>query len=195
MYPRIVKPVFDIFFAVVSILVSLPFFLLLLPVLMFTNGGDIFYYAERTGLKGKTFRMIKFKTMKGKREDDPLPDRERVTAIGRFLRMTSLDELPQLLNVLKRDMSLIGPRPLPTAYMDEFTGEQRRRLDVLPGITGWAQVNGRHAIPWRTKFDLDVYYVDNLSLWLDTRILLMTAIVLLSFKKDISLEEQPFKGN
>jgi lipopolysaccharide/colanic/teichoic acid biosynthesis glycosyltransferase len=193
-YRKIIKPAADILFAVFGIVLSSPLFLFLIPALWLANGGSVFFYSRRIGLGGKPFDMVKFQTL---RHDDSgrLPARERLTMIGRFLRWTSIDELPQLWNVLTRNMSIVGPRPLPIEYLPLYSVNQHRRHDVLPGITGWAQVNGRHRIPWETKFDLDVYYVDHISFWLDMKIIFATVIVILSFKKDISLEEQAFKGN
>lgn len=143
-----------------------------------TMGGPVLFTQPRTGYRGRAFDIIKFRTMRDATGPDgaPLPDVERLTPFGRFLRETSLDELPQLLNVLRGDVSLVGPRPLLRRYDARYTPEQRRRLDVIPGMTGWAQVNGRNAQDWPTKFKLDVWYVENWSLWLDLKILGMTAI-------------------
>jgi lipopolysaccharide/colanic/teichoic acid biosynthesis glycosyltransferase len=139
-------------------------------------GSPVLFTQVRPGLHGKPFRMVKFRTMTDERGPDGalLPDAQRLTPFGRFLRASSLDELPELWNVLKGEMSLVGPRPLRTEYLPLYTPEQARRHEVLPGITGWAQVNGRNAISWEDKFALDVWYVDNLSLWLDIRILWIT---------------------
>ena len=157
--------------------------LLLSPVMLCTAilvrkrlGSPVLFSQVRPGLGGKPFRMLKFRTMTDARDLDGqlLPDRDRLTSFGRFLRGTSLDELPELLNVLKGDMSLVGPRPLLMEYLPLYSAEQARRHDVKPGITGWAQINGRNAISWEQKFALDVWYVDHQSVWLDLRILALT---------------------
>jgi lipopolysaccharide/colanic/teichoic acid biosynthesis glycosyltransferase len=144
-------------------------------------GRPVLFRQARPGLDGKPFMFYKFRTMTGARDPDgrPLPDGARLTALGRWLRRWSLDELPQLWNVLRGDMSLVGPRPLLTEYLDRYTPEQRRRHEVRPGITGWAQVNGRNAITWEEKFEHDVWYVDNWSVWVDLRILLATLLKVL----------------
>ena len=140
--------------------------------------GHVFFVQERIGKDGRPFQLYKLRTMRSANDADgrPLPDGERLTAVGRFLRATSLDELPQMINILKGDMSLVGPRPLLPRYVPRYTPEQLRRHEVLPGITGWAQVNGRNAIAWDEKFRLDVWYVDHWSLRLDVKILAMTAL-------------------
>ncbi len=143
-----------------------------------TMGAPVLFTQPRTGRGGRTFEIWKFRTMRDAAGPDgqPLPDGERITRLGAFLRGTSLDELPQLVNVLRGELSLVGPRPLLPRYLPRYTPEQRRRHDVLPGITGWAQINGRNAIDWPTKLRLDVWYVDHWSLWLDLQILGLTAI-------------------
>ena len=157
--------------------------LLLSPLLIFITvlvrarlGSPVLFRQTRPGLHGRAFMMLKFRTMTDARDQEGklLPDRERINALGRFLRATSLDELPELWNVLRGDMSLVGPRPLLMEYLPLYTPEQARRHEVRPGITGWAQVNGRNAISWEDKFRLDVWYVDNHSLWLDLKVLLIT---------------------
>jgi lipopolysaccharide/colanic/teichoic acid biosynthesis glycosyltransferase len=144
--------------------------------LRITEGSPVVFRQDRPGLFGRSFRLLKFRTMSNKRDatGHPLPDDMRLTRVGRFLRATSLDELPQLWNVLRGDMSLVGPRPLLPQYLARYTPEQARRHDVPPGITGWAQVHGRNAITWEEKFALDLWYVDHWSLWLDAKILAMT---------------------
>ena len=139
-------------------------------------GSPVLFRQQRPGLGGRPFWLLKFRTMTDARDADGnvLPDDQRLTAFGRFLRAASLDELPELFNVLKGDMSLVGPRPLLMQYLDRYTPEQARRHEVRPGITGWAQVNGRNAITWEEKFRLDVWYVDNWSMWLDIKIIAMT---------------------
>ena len=164
------------------VIASLALFILCLPLLFLTwlvrrqLGSPVFFRQTRPGLHGKPFYLIKFRTMTDARGSDGhlLPDAKRLTSFGRFLRASSLDELPELWNVLKGDMSLVGPRPLLMEYLPLYSPEQARRHDVRPGITGWAQVNGRNALSWEEKFALDVWYVDNCSLWLDLKILLLT---------------------
>ncbi|WP_457627586.1 sugar transferase [Oceanithermus sp.] len=169
----------------IDVLVSLAVLALLSPLLVvlaiwirITMGAPVLFRQTRPGLRGKPFIMYKFRTMTDERDPQGnlLPDEQRLTRLGRFLRSTSLDELPELINVLKGDMSLVGPRPLLMKYLDRYTPEQFRRHEVKPGITGWAQVNGRNALTWEEKFKLDVWYVDNWNLWLDFKILLMTLV-------------------
>ena len=145
-------------------------------------GTPVFFRQQRPGYKGQPFRMVKFRTMTDARDVDGslLPDELRMTRLGQLLRSTSLDELPELLNVLKGEMALVGPRPLLMEYLDLYTPEQRRRHDAVPGITGWAQVNGRNAVDWEHRFRLDVWYVDHVSLWVDLRIMLLTVSTALS---------------
>ncbi|WOC51494.1 hypothetical protein BPO_0847 [Bergeyella porcorum] len=168
--------------------------------LYIANGGKPFFFQLRPGKDGKIFKIIKFKTMNDKKDSDGnlLPDADRLTKIGSFVRKTSLDEIPQLLNVIKGDMSLIGARPLLPSYLELYNDFQRRRNEVKPGITGWAQVNGRNSISWEKKFEYDVWYVDNISFLLDCKILLLT--ILKVFKSEGINEEgqatsQEFKGN
>lgn len=153
-----------------------PIFILLTILLAVANSGNPFFTQIRPGKNARPFRLIKFKTMNDKKDASGklLPDAERLTAIGKFIRKTSLDELPQLINVLKGDMSLIGPRPLLMEYLPLYNKEQARRHEVKPGITGWAQVNGRNALSWEQKFEYDVYYVDNCSFVLDFKVLIKT---------------------
>lgn len=145
----------------------------------------------RAGLNSKPFVLYKFRTLK----ESNLPLSQRSFVLGNLLRLSSLDELPQLINVLKGDMSFIGPRPLPIEYLPLYDAKQRQRHLVKPGITGWAQVNGRHSIPWKDKFDYDLYYIQHVSFWLDFKIALKTIALLLSLKKDMSLQEKEFTGN
>ena len=151
-----------------------PILLVTALIIRITMGSPVLFRQMRPGLQGKPFVMYKFRTMLDLRDEDGnvLPDEQRLTGVGRFLRSTSIDELPELINVLKGEMSLVGPRPLLMEYLDRYTPEQARRHNVKPGITGWAQVNGRNAISWEDKFKLDVWYVDNWSLWLDIKILI-----------------------
>lgn len=175
------KRVFDLCMATLLLVVSLPLFVFISLAIWITMGRPIIFRQVRPGLHGKPFVMYKFRTMTNERDENGrlLPNEQRITPIGRFLRSTSLDELPELVNVIKGDMSLVGPRPLLMDYLPLYTPEQARRHEVLPGITGWAQVNGRNAITWEEKFELDVWYVDNQSFWLDLKILLMTPISVL----------------
>jgi len=171
-----VKRLIDLILAGIGILFTLPLLLILSVLIYFKLGSPIFFRQQRPGLGGQPFWLLKFRTMTDACGADGvlLPDSERLTRFGRFLRATSLDELPELINVLKGDMSLVGPRPLLMQYLDRYTPEQAQRHEVRPGITGWAQVNGRNAITWEEKFRLDVWYVDNWSLWLDIKIIFMT---------------------
>ncbi len=176
MYRLIFKRTLDIVSSLIGFLILIPLSIFVAIILAIQNQGNPFFLQQRPGKKEKIFKVIKFKTMNNRTDKDGnlLPDSERLTCIGRFIRKTSLDELPQLINVLKGDMSLIGPRPLLVSYLPLYNKEQSRRHDVRPGITGWAQVNGRNAITWEKKFEYDVWYVDNMSFALDFKILLMT---------------------
>ncbi len=177
MYRHFFKRLFDFVIALIGFIIISPVFLLLWIWLSIANkGAGAFFVQERPGKDERLFKVIKFKTMTDERDSDGnlLPDAERLTRIGKFVRSTSLDEIPQLLNVIKGDMSLIGPRPLLVQYLPLYDEVQRRRHEVRPGITGWAQVNGRNAISWQEKFAYDVWYVDHLSLSLDIKILLKT---------------------
>jgi len=177
MYSHFFKRVID-FVLILGVLVVLwPLLLLIAFWLHFANkGAGAFFLQDRPGKKGKIFKVIKFKTMTDERDTDGnlLPDEKRLTKVGKFIRSTSIDELPQLINVLKGDMALIGPRPLLVQYLPLYSKEQTRRHEVRPGITGWAQVNGRNAISWTKKFELDVWYVDHCSFRLDVKILFLT---------------------
>jgi sugar transferase EpsL len=177
----LVKRLFDIIVSVLVLILVAPTMLVLAILVKFNLGSPILFRHERPGLYGKPFVLYKFRTMTDDRDASGklLPDAERLTRFGRLLRSTSLDELPELFNVLKGEMSLVGPRPLMRRYLSRYTPEQARRQNVLPGITGWAQVNGRNAISWEQRFDLDVWYVDNKSILLDIRIILMTAFKVL----------------
>lgn len=179
MYNFFLKRFFDFIIAFVGLVILSPVFITVTIGLFFANGGKPFFFQARPGLNEKVFKIIKFKTMNDKKDADGnlLPDSERLTSIGAFVRKTSLDEIPQLINVLKGDMSIIGPRPLLPQYLPIYNEFQKRRHEVRPGITGWAQVNGRNAISWAKKFELDVWYIDHISFALDCK------IVLLTFKK------------
>lgn len=200
MYKHFFKRFFDLFFALVGFIALSPIFLFITAFLFFANNGKPFFTQMRPGKNARIFKVIKFKTMNDKKDKDGnlLPDIERLTAIGKFVRKTSLDEIPQLLNVIIGDMSLIGPRPLLVEYLPLYSKEQARRHEVRPGITGWAQVNGRNAISWQQKFEFDVWYIDHISLSLDIKILYLT------FKKvfksegissSTSVTMEKFEGN
>jgi len=175
------KRLFDILISLGLIIVLSPLFLVLLGAVYWKMGRPVIFTQPRPGLNGRPFKMYKFRTMTDEKDNAGklLPDEKRITPLGRFLRETSLDELPELFNVLKGDMSLVGPGPLLMQYLERYTPHQARRHEVKPGITGWAQVNGRNAITWEEKFVLDVWYVDNWSLWLDMKILAMTVVKVL----------------
>jgi sugar transferase EpsL len=170
------KRLCDCIIACCGMVVLSPLLLVLGLIVRVKFGSPVFFRQERPGLRGRAFILYKFRTMNDKRDGHGqlLPEGERLTSFGRFLRSASLDELPELWNVLKGDMSLVGPRPLLMQYLERYTLEQARRHEVKPGITGWAQVNGRNAITWEEKFKLDVWYVDNKSFWLDNKIIFMT---------------------
>lgn len=176
MYKSIVKPFFDFFSALLGLIILSPIFILITLFLFVSNDGKPFFFQLRPGKNSKVFKIIKFKTMNDRKDinGNLLPDSERLTKTGKFVRKTSLDEIPQLLNVLKGDMSLIGPRPLLTQYVHLYSDFQNRRHEIKPGITGLAQVNGRNAISWDEKFNYDVWYVDNVSFILDVKILFKT---------------------
>jgi lipopolysaccharide/colanic/teichoic acid biosynthesis glycosyltransferase len=181
MYKSFFKRLLDFLGSLIGFLLLSPFFIFITIGLFFTNEGKPFFFQSRPGLNGVIFRIIKFKTMNDKKDlaGNLLSDSKRLTKIGFFVRKTSLDELPQLLNVIKGDMSLIGPRPLLPQYLELYSDFQSRRHEVKPGITGWAQVNGRNAISWDTKFELDVWYVENISFFLDSKILFLTFLKVL----------------
>ncbi len=171
-----IKRIFDIITVVVALIFLVPVTSIIALQIRRKLGSPVFFRQTRPGLNGKPFEMVKFRTMRDAYDENglSLPDSVRMTPFGRFLRATSLDELPELWNVLKGEMSLVGPRPLLMEYLPLYNEEQRRRHEVRPGITGWAQVNGRNAISWEEKFKLDVWYVDNQSFWLDLKILFLT---------------------
>jgi len=176
LYKKLFKPLFDILIAVIGLLLLSPIFLLVMLLLAMSNAGKPFFFQLRPGKNERVFKLIKFKTMNDKRGKDGelLSDLARLTTTGKFVRKTSLDEIPQLINVVKGDMSLIGPRPLLVKYLPLYTDFQKRRHEVKPGITGWAQVNGRNAISWEEKFKLDVWYVEHQSFGLDLKIFFKT---------------------
>ncbi len=176
MYKQVTKPFFDFFFALTGLLLISPVLVLVTLALTTANKGKPFFIQKRPGKHGRIFSIIKFKTMTDAKDEagNLLPDDKRLTAIGKFVRKTSLDELPQLINVVKGEMSFVGPRPLLPEYLPLYNEEQRKRHEVKPGITGWAQVNGRNAISWKQKFALDVWYVADQSFILDLKILFLT---------------------
>jgi len=194
------KRLFDSIVALTALLILLPVIILVAVLIRFKLGSPILFTQERPGLNSKIFKMMKFRTMLDGKDKygNLLPDNERMTKFGAFLRSTSLDELPGLFNVLKGDMSLVGPRPLLVQYLPLYSVEQARRHNVRPGITGWAQVNGRNAISWDQKFKLDVWYVDNQSFLLDLKILLLTVkkvFVREGISADGHVTIEPFKGS
>ncbi len=170
------KAFFDTFLSILGLLFLVPVFLLLMILIRLNLGSPVFFMQPRGGYQGRVFNLIKFRSMSNSKDNNGnlLPDSERLTPFGQFLRKYSLDELPGLINVVKGDMSLVGPRPLLVEYLPLYNSTQKRRHDVKPGITGWAQINGRNAIDWESKFDLDVWYVDHQSLLLDLKILFLT---------------------
>ena len=173
----IIKRMFDILISAVLLFFLWPILVIIYILVKINLGGPVFFLQERIGKDNKTFKIIKFRTMKVAKDKDgnDLPDFERVTKLGSFLRTASLDELPELINVIKGEMSLVGPRPLLTQYLSVYNEEQIRRHEVLPGVTGWAQINGRNSLTWNEKFNLDIWYVDNRSFLLDLKILFLTA--------------------
>lgn len=196
MYQIIFKKLTDFLFSLFLILLLFPLIMLITIALFFANQGKPFFLQNRPGKHGKLFNIIKFKTMNDKKNDSGnlLSDEIRLTKIGKFVRITSIDELPQLINVLKGDMSLVGPRPLLPQYLPLYNEFQKRRHEVKPGMTGWAQINGRNAISWSQKFEYDVWYVDNLSIILDIKIILLTIKKVfiaegISSKENITMEE------
>jgi len=199
MYKLLIKPFFDFLVSLIGLIFLSPFFLLITILLYFANNGKPFFCQLRPGKNGRIFKIIKFKTMNDKKDNNGqlLPDKDRLTNVGKFVRKTSLDEIPQLLNVLFGDMSIIGPRPLLTDYLHLYSNIQNRRHEVKPGITGWAQINGRNAISWDKKFELDVWYVDHISFILDIKILFKTILKVMK-RDDINAADaatiEPFNG-
>ncbi len=200
MYKNLIKPLCDFLGALLLLVLLSPVIAGAALLLAIANRGSIFFTQERPGKDERIFKVIKFKTMNDRKDAEGklLPDAERLTRVGRFVRSTSIDELPQLINVLKGDMSFIGPRPLLVKYLPLYSAEQRRRHSVKPGISGWAQVNGRNAISWQKKFALDVWYVDHISLLTDLKVFWLTIYNILR-RKDISQQGQAtmefFTGN
>jgi lipopolysaccharide/colanic/teichoic acid biosynthesis glycosyltransferase len=186
-YVHIIKRLFDIVFALCVLVLASPVILVISIILYFANSGSPFFFQLRPGKNEHIFKLVKFKTMNDKKDKQGnlLPDADRLTRIGSFVRKTSLDELPQFINVLKGDMSVIGPRPLLVEYLPLYNSTQKRRHEVMPGITGWAQINGRNAISWEQKFAYDVWYVDNISFALDMKIVGLTIKKIL-YSEDIN---------
>lgn len=200
MYKLVFKNVLDFIIALIGFMLLSPIFLLVTIGLFFANNGKPFFFQTRPGKNEKLFKIVKFKTMNDKKDvaGNLLSDTERLTPIGDFIRKTSLDELPQLFNVLRGDMSLVGPRPLLPQYLPLYNQQQKKRHDVRPGITGWAQVNGRNAISWTQKFEYDVWYVEHLSLLMDLKILFLTlkkVVVKEGINSNTSVTMEVFKGN
>lgn len=182
MYKQFFKRFFDFWISLIALICISPILLVVTIWLHFANkGAGAFFFQERPGKDAKIFKVIKFKTMTDERDENGelLPDEERLTRVGKFVRSTSIDELPQLINVLKGDMALIGPRPLLVKYLPRYSSEQMRRHEVRPGISGWAQCHGRNAISWTEKFKLDVWYVDHVSLWTDIQVIWITVMKVL----------------
>lgn len=199
MYRKFFKRFLDLIIAVMVLILISPVFLIVALLLWFQNNGSIFFYQERPGYKENSFNIIKFKTMTDETDEDGnlLADVDRITTTGRFVRKYSLDELPQFLNVLKGEMSLIGPRPLLFKYIPLYSCRQRRRHEVKPGITGWAQVNGRNSISWKKKFELDLWYVENFSFTLDFKIFWLTILKIVKregINQSADRPMQPFDG-
>ena len=200
MYTSILKPVFDRISALLILLIASPVLLLVMLLLAISNKGTVWFVQPRPGRSGKIFNVIKFSTMSNELNEkgELLPDEKRLTWIGTVIRKTSLDELPQLLNVLQGDMSIVGPRPLLIEYLPLYNEEQKRRHQVKPGITGWAQVNGRNTIGWQQKFAYDVWYVDHLSFGLDLKILFLTVAKVFKaegISSETSVTMEKFRGN
>jgi lipopolysaccharide/colanic/teichoic acid biosynthesis glycosyltransferase len=200
MYKAFFKRMGDLMVAVILLPFIIPVFVLITVILLVANRGKIFFLQERPGKNEKPFKVIKFRTMNDRKDDmgNLLPNHLRTTRIGAFLRKTSLDEIPQILNVIVGDISIVGPRPLLFKYIPLYSKTQRRRHDVLPGITGWAQVNGRNAISWSKKFEYDVYYVNHCSISLDLKIILLTILKVLKregVNASDTITSEPFNGS
>lgn len=196
MYKHFFKRFFDFWISLIALIIISPILLVVTIWLHFANKGTgAFFFQERPGKNAKIFKVIKFKTMTDERdaEGNLLPDADRLTKVGKFVRSTSIDELPQLINVLKGDMALIGPRPLLPEYLPRYSPEHAHRHDIRPGITGWAQVNGRTNISWKDKLDYDIWYVNHVSLWLDLKIIFMTIRNVIR-REDVILSDVPFEN-
>ena len=200
MYKIFFKPLLDFILSLLGLIISSPLFLIVIIALLFANKGKVFFLQNRPGKNGKIFKIIKFRTMNNKRDahGNLLPDVERLTKIGKLVRKTSLDEIPQLINVLLGNMSLIGPRPLLPEYLPLYNDFQKKRHLIKPGITGWAQINGRNAVEWEKKFMFDVWYVENLSFLLDLQIMFLTLKKVLKLEgvnREGEATNIAFKGN
>ncbi|WP_336127571.1 sugar transferase [Mesoflavibacter sp. CH_XMU1422-2] len=199
MYKSFFKRILDFIASLIAIIVLSPIFMLVTLLLLLNNNGSVFFFQKRPGKNEKIFNIIKFKSMTDKKDENGklLPNEKRLTKVGKFIRKSSIDEIPQLLNVLKGDMTLVGPRPLKVEYLELYSEDQKKRHLVKPGITGWAQVNGRNAISHSKKFELDVWYVNNLSFKLDLKILYLTILKVIKREgvgeKGIEINE-PFNG-
>jgi len=197
---KISKRLFDIILSLILIILFFPFCILLSVLILVKMGSPVLFRQQRAGLNNKLFSIYKFRTMTNEKDkhDNLLPDEQRLVSIGKFIRSTSLDELPQLINVLKGEMSFVGPRPLVAEYLPLYNDNQKRRHNVKPGITGWAQINGRNNISWERKFEYDVWYVNNQSFWLDIKILWLTFFKVIQ-RRDISFHSsvtvEKFRGN
>jgi undecaprenyl phosphate N,N'-diacetylbacillosamine 1-phosphate transferase len=200
MYIKLFKPLFDFVIGSLLFIITLPIFIIIAVLLGVSNKGKTFFIQGRPGKNGRIFKIIKFKTMMDLKYKDGnfLPDVERLTKIGRLVRKTSLDELPQLINVIKGDISLVGPRPLLVEYLPLYNDRQKKRHNVRPGITGWAQINGRNLLNWHEKFELDIWYVDNISFSLDLKILIRTIVKVIradGINSSQSFTMEAFTGN
>ena len=200
MYKIFFKPLLDFILSLLGLIISSPLFLIVIIALLFANKGKVFFLQNRPGKNGKIFKIIKFRTMNDKRDaqGNLLPDVERLTTIGKLVRKTSLDEIPQLINVLLGNMSLIGPRPLLPEYLPLYNDFQKKRHLIKPGITGWAQINGRNAVDWEKKFMFDVWYVENMSFLLDLQIMFLTLKKVLKLEgvnREGEATNIAFKGN
>lgn len=200
LYTHIVKPFFDRVVSFIALVILSPVVIIIILLLAIANGGKVWFTQRRPGKNGRLFTVVKFKTMTDDREanGDLLPDENRLTVVGKFVRRTSIDEIPQLFNVLLGHMSFVGPRPLLSEYLPLYSHEQKRRHEVKPGITGWAQVNGRNTLSWQQKFAYDVWYVDHISFALDIKILFLTVIKVFKaegISSESSLTMEKFRGN
>jgi len=200
MYQKLFKRLFDFILSLIALIILSPIFIIITIILLFANNGKPFFIHKRPGKNERIFELVKFKTMNDKKDKNGelLSPAKRITRTGKFLRKTSLDEIPQLWNVLKGDLSLIGPRPLLIEYLPLYNDFQKKRHHVRPGITGWAQVNGRNTISWEKKFEYDVWYVDNQSFWLDVKIILLTVKKVFSregINQSENITMEPFRGS
>lgn len=200
MYKKFIKRIIDLIISLICLLLFLPILIIIIIILLYANRGKPFFYQKRPGLNEKVFTIVKFKTMNDKKDKKGklLPNELRITKVGNIIRKTSLDEIPQLINVLIGDMSLIGPRPLLPKYLPLYNVEQKKRHNVKPGITGWAQVNGRNAINWKKKFKYDIEYIENLSFLMDLKIIYLTIMKVLmkeGINNDEDITMEAFNGN